>query len=100
MNKTSKPEVYARFRLSVVNEFRNEYSFVDYRRWGLIELWSGCSTRGEPPKRQQPEDRIEVWFNWKRVGSYTSYAEAERTLREHLKLAPVSLGDWLHYLGL
>lgn len=100
MNKSSKPEVYAKFRLSIVNGFRNEYAYVDYRRWGVMELWTGNRIRETPPKRQRPEDRIEVWFNWERVGSHTSYASAERQISEYLKLCPVSLGDLLEYMEL
>lgn len=95
-----KPEQYARFRLSVFNEFRNEYAYVDYRRWGTIQLWSGSRTTGDPPLRQHAEHGIEVWFNWKLVGTYKSYAEVDHQLREHLKLASAPLDDLLHYLPL
>lgn len=95
-----KQEVFSKFRLSVDNKFRNEYSYIDYRRWGVLEVWTGNRVRGEPPKRQQPEDRIEVWFNWELLGLHKSYEEAEKQIKEHLALAPVPLDEFLHYLKL
>jgi hypothetical protein len=99
--KSGKPEVFAKFRLSVDNVYRDAYSYVDYRRWGVVELWSGCRVRGtQPPRRPRSEDRIEVWFNWELIGVHKSYADAERQLRECLSLAPVPLGELLDYLEL
>lgn len=101
MNKGSQPEIYAKFRLSIWNEFRSEYSYVDYRRWGVVELWAGSRIRWKPERsRQRPEDCIEVWFNWEKVGEYKSYAEVEKQLRAHLRLSPVHLGELLEYLDL
>lgn len=103
MSKSVKPEkaqVFAKFRLSVDNGFRNEWSYVDYRRWGVMELWTGCRIREPPSPRQRPADRIEVWFNWELVGMHQSYASAQRQMDELLKLAPVNLGDLLSYLEL
>jgi hypothetical protein len=99
--KSGKPEIFAKFRLSIDNGFRDEYSYVDYRRWGVVELWSGCRVRGEPTTRRlRSEDRIEVWYNWALIGTHKSYADAGRQLREYLALAPVPLGELLDYLEL
>lgn len=43
--KERDQEVYAKFRVSVDNGFRNEFSYVDYSRWGIIELWAAEATR-------------------------------------------------------
>ena len=84
--------------MSVDNAFRNEFSFIDYRRWGVVELWAAGRMSGAAPVRQRAQDRIEVWFNWSLVGEYTSYQAARRKLDELLELAPVDLSDLLHYL--
>jgi len=95
---TEKKETYAKFRVSVDNGFRNEFSYIDYRRWGIIELWEAGRITGSAPKRQRPDDVIEVWFNWELVGKYTSYKAAKKKLVELLSLAPVDLSDVLSYL--
>jgi hypothetical protein len=100
MTRAAPPETYAKFRLAIVNDFRNEWSYVDYRRWGLMELWTGCRIREPPPLHQSAEDRISIWFNWEMVGAHKSYADAERQRDAYLKQAPVNLGELLSYLEL
>ena len=60
----------------------------------------GLRIREPPPLYQRPEDRIEVWFNWEKVGAHKSYADAERQRDAYLKQAPVNLGELLSYLDL
>ncbi len=90
--------MYAKFRLSVDNGFRNEFSYVDYRRWGIVELWAAGRITGPPPARQRREDCIEVWFNYELVDTFTSYREAREKIAELLKQAPVNLSDLEPYL--
>ena len=90
--------MYARFRVSIDNGFRNEFSYIDYRRWGVVELWAAGRIKGPPPKRQRAEDRIEVWFNWAMVGEYTNYRAARAKVDELLSSAPVDLREFVHYL--
>ena len=91
-------EVFAKFRLSIDNGFRNEFSYVHYRRWGVMELWEGGRFRSAPSKT--PSACIEVWFNWELVGTYKSYDEARGVVRKLLQEAPVSLHDLAHYVAL
>ena len=98
--KPSRLEAYARFRLSFDNLFKNQYAFVDYRKWGLIELWEGGRFSGLPPSRQTADQCIEVWHNWKLVGKHPSYSAARRQIEELLKTAPTSLHDLAGYLDL
>jgi hypothetical protein len=97
---TAKLEAYARFRLSFDNLFKNQYAFVDYRKWGRIELWEGGRFSGPPPSRQTAEQCIEVWHNWKLVGKHPSYSAARRQIAEVLSAAPTSLHDLVDYLDL
>lgn len=98
--KDDKPEVYARFRLSVDNGFRNEFSYVDYRRWGVVQSWTGGRFSNEPPPRQDPSQCIEVWFNWARVGTHASYDSAEAQIALLLRQAPAPLGELKDYLNI
>ena len=95
---TEQNQIYARFRLSIDNAFRNEFSYIDYRKWGIVEVWACGRINGPPPIRQNAEDRIEVWFNWELVGTFTSYKAAKVKIAELLALAPVNLSDVQHYL--
>lgn len=94
----SEREVYAKFRVSVDNGFRNEFSYVDYRRWGVVEVWAAGRIKGEPPRRVDRDQRIEVWFNWEIVGAYVSYREAKNKIDALLEESPVDLRDLVHYL--
>lgn len=98
LEATDTTEIYARFRVSVDNGFRNEFSYIDYRKWGVVQLWSAGRITGAPPNRQRAQDRIEVWFNWNLVGSFVSYKEAEATIASLLELSPVNLEDLHSYL--
>lgn len=95
-DNASKKEVYAKFRLSVDNGFRNEYSYVDYRRWGIMELWSAGRIKADLSARLASD--IEVWFNYDLVGRFSSYPEAIKKIKELKELAPVNLGEFWHYL--
>lgn len=50
------PEVFANFRISIDNGFRNEFSYVHYRRWGIVETWEGGRYSGKRPERQRSDD--------------------------------------------
>lgn len=82
------------------NDFRDEFTFVDYRRWGILETWSAGRVNGPPPKRSRAQDRITVYFNYDVVGRYTSYQEAQKQIDALLLQAPVKLDDLVHYLRL
>src|SRR5580765_8061623 len=98
MTKDPRREVYANFRVSIDDGFRNEFSFVHYRRWGEIELWEGGRFRGPPPRRQQPSDCIEVWHNWELVGTFKSRSDAQALVRRLRATAPASLDELADYL--
>jgi hypothetical protein len=80
--------------------FRNEFSFVSYKKWGVMELWEGGRFSGEPPRRQRADACIEVWFNWSLHSTHKSYEAAERAIADLLKEAPAPLHDLADYLVL
>lgn len=99
-DNSNRPELFAKFRLSVDNGFRNEFSFVDYRRWGTTEIWSAGRFRGPPPARMTSKMLIEIWFNWQLIATFASYSAAQAKLDEILLSAPVNLSDVRHYLDI
>lgn len=91
-------EIYARFRVSVDNLFRGEFSYVEYRRWGVVELWEGGRICTAPPTRQRAGDCIEIWHNYAQVGAHLRYADACAQVEELLREAPAPLHDLRAYL--
>jgi hypothetical protein len=100
VTKADKRELYARFRLSVDNGFRNEYSYVSYRKWGVMEYWEGARITNDLPVRQIASTRIEIWLNWSLHSTHTSYEAAERVIAELMETAPGPMRDVEEYLVL
>ena len=97
---TNPTEVFAKFRLSIDNGFRGEFSYVHYRRWGVVELWEGGRFRQGAPTRITSATCIEIWLNWELMGTYRSYEEVRAKVVALLREAPVSLHDLAEYLAL
>jgi hypothetical protein len=100
VSKRGEREIYARFRIAMIDDFRDAFSYAHYRRWGQLELWEGGRYVGAPPARQRPSDRIEIWLNWELVGAYRSRAEAQAHVRRLIDEAPASLYDLTEYLDI
>ena len=98
---TTTREIYAKFRLSIDNGFRNEFSYVSYRRWGAMEVWEGGRYRNPcNPSTTKSGAGIEVWFNWELIGTYKSYDEARGMIGKLLLAAPAALHDLEQYLDI
>lgn len=89
---------FASFRIAIDNEFRGEFSYVQYRRWGLLQVWEGGRYKTGAPKRQRADHRIWVHLNYGATGSFTSTREAAALVERLIALSPVSLDEWRHYL--
>ena len=67
---------FANFRIAIDNEFRGEFSYVQYRRWGLLQVWEG----GRPYDGRNVLDLVRavrnVFEHWFDRGP--QHAEAER----------------------
>lgn len=92
------PEVFARFRVAVDDEFRREYAFVDYRRWGKLESWSAGTFRTPRPARRSADDAILVYDRGELVGTYAARSDARSHVLSLLAHAPVDLSDLAHHL--
>ena len=80
--------------MAVVNDFRNETSFVDYRRYGTLQVWDASVTSG-PRRPQRSTDRITVYLNFRPVGEFTETAAARALVKALLNQAPVDLSEFL-----
>ena len=89
---------FANFRIAIDNEFRGEFAYVQYRRWGLLQLWEGGRYKTGAPKRQRADHRIWVHLNYGATGSFTSAREAAALVERLIAAAPVNLDEWRHYL--
>ena len=89
---------FANFRIAIDNEFRGEFSYVQYRRWGVLQLWEGGRYRTAAPKRQRAEHRIWVHLDYGATGSFTSASDAAALVERLIAESPVGLDEWRHYL--
>ena len=94
----AKPEVFAKYRIAVENGFRNEFSFIDYRRWGVLQVWNAGRFTGPPPKRQDPKAVIDVFLNYDWIAECRSNADANRLIARLLAESPVNLGEFADYV--
>lgn len=87
----------ARYRIGVIDDFRNEFSYVDFRDYGGAQVWAINKVRG-PAKRQEADDAIRVFLNFKQVGIYKARSEANLAIKNLMDSAPVSLVEFQHIL--
>lgn len=92
--------MFVRYRISVDNAFRNEFAFIDYRRWGVLQVWSAGKFRGPPPPFQARDACISVYFNYELVREVRSNVEGNRVIQRLLSEAPVDLDEFAYYLEL
>ena len=86
------------YRVGVIDDFRNTFSFVDYRKYGELEVWDGC-TVGSPHRGYQlAPDAIFVFLNFKEVGRFKERGAAKGLITKLLHEAPVDLSDFAAYL--
>lgn len=80
----------------MINEFRDEFSFIDYQQWTPeVKQWGVCKVGGgEPPKYLKPDDCICVFLNFKKLGEFKDKASANVLIRKLLDNAPVSLKEF------
>lgn len=90
---------YLRYRIGVINNFRNETGFVDYQQYmhGEVKSWN-ASRCGIATEHQKSEDGIHIFLNFKKLLVVKSNAEAERKIEELLQNAPIDLSDYRRYL--
>jgi hypothetical protein len=87
-----------RYRIGVINDFKNTYAFIDYQNYGTLHIWDGCATSGVHKGYQLADDHIYIFLNFKQIKKTKSYSEAEETIIHLLREAPVDLSDLSFYM--
>jgi hypothetical protein len=87
-----------RYRIAVVDDFRNEFSFVEYKQYPRdMRIWDACKVSG-PREYQKATDCITVFLNYKEVGKFKTREDALNLIRRLLEEAPVNLDEFKDYL--
>lgn len=92
--------MFVRYRIAVDNEFRNEFSFIDYRRWGILQVWNAGKFKGPLPRFQDRNAGIDVFFNYELVSTVKSNGEGNKLIKRLLAEAPIDLSEFAYYLEL
>lgn len=82
------------YRIGVINDFINSYAYISFVDYGQAQHLAVSLTKGEV-ERQQKEDAIHVFFNYKKVGVYKTKEEAAAKVRELQDALPRQCLDWL-----
>lgn len=87
-----------RYRIGVIDDFRNEFSFVDYAQYPSgMKRWDASTSRGVMEK-QSPTDSITVFLNFKKIEETKERIKANIILQELLEKAPIDLSEYKEYL--
>lgn len=82
----------------MIDDFRNEFSFVEYKQYPKdMRIWDACRVGG-PRERQKPDDAIHVFLNYKLVGKFKTRLGAVEIIKKLLDEAPTDLTEFESYL--
>lgn len=87
-----------RYRIGVLNDFKNSHTVIDYQEFGVLKVWDAWNTSGEHRGYQVAEDNIYVFLNFKQVMKTKSYEEANGMINRLLREAPVDLSELEFYM--
>ena len=83
-NEYEPPIIY---RIAVLNEFRNNYAFIDFKKFGITKLYGAFWTAWPHRGFNDKEDRICVFLNYEQKIKTTSSKEAALCLaKRHRKI--------------
>lgn len=77
-----------KYRIAVLNDFRNCTAFVDCRKYGETFIYGGCLIGPGTKKRQEPKDSITIFLNYQQVGDFKSKTDAMRFLEKLIAETP------------
>lgn len=87
-----------KFRISIINDFKNSLSFIDYKEYGTLQIWDARKVKGTHRGYQTSEDNIGIFLNYNLIKTVKTKEEAEQLVKELLKQSPVNLLEFLDYL--
>lgn len=82
------------YRIGVINDFKNEFAFIEYRDYGELKIWNSCAVRCEHRGHQLAKDSIGVFLNFELVGEFRSFDEANALIRKLIAQAPTDLTEF------
>lgn len=88
-----------RYRIAVINDFRNSTAFVDFCDYGNLKIWNASKVSG-PTTYAKSDDAVHVYLNFKLVCSVKEVALAESAIKKLLLNSPVDLYEYLDVLEL
>ena len=82
----------------MIDDFRNEFSFIEYVEYAAdVRTWDCCKI-GSERKRQEAGDNISVFLNYKKLGEFKDRKSANKLIQKLLDEAPVSLEEFKEYV--
>jgi hypothetical protein len=71
--------------VGVINDFRDSFSFIDYKVFGELKVFDACWTAGSD---RNSAGTITVFLNFNKVGEYKSKQEAYEVVKRLIDEAP------------
>jgi hypothetical protein len=79
-----------RYRIGVINDFKDAYAFADYKDWGPLQTFDASFSTGRLPLFQVATHSIGVFLNFKLVGEFKDKASARGLVCSLINAAPAS----------
>lgn len=86
------------YRIGVIDDFKNSYSFIQVQQYGDLKIWDGSNSSGPKPTYQKSDDAIWVFLNFKKVQTFHSRSAAVELIRRLIVESPISLKEVEHHL--
>lgn len=83
------------YRIAVLNEFRNEFAYIDFKKFGVTKAYGAFWTSWPRKGYTDKEDRICVFLNFEQVCKTTARVDAEAALEELLAKAPPEMRGFI-----
>ena len=78
-----------RYRIGIINDFKSVFAYVDYKKFGIVEILDACAITTEHRGYNITKDSIGVFLNYKLVGETKSKAEALKMVEALIEKAPL-----------
>lgn len=83
------------YRIAVLNEFRNNYAFVDFKKFGEMRHWTAGWTAWPHRGYVTKDDRICVFLNYEQLVKTTAKEEALKKVKELIAECPQPMSGFL-----
>lgn len=88
------------YRIGIINDYKNEHSFIEYKRYGTLEIWNASKSKGPMSSHNTPEDGIHVFLNFTKLDVFKSKEEAQILINKLITESPVDITEYLEVLSL